>query len=299
MKLAAMGECMIEVATTDRRQAHFGFGGDTYNFAVYLARCMGSDHDIRYVSALGDDELSAHMLNTWQTQGLSTDLVFRLKDRLPGLYVITTDAGERAFHYWREQAAVRFLFNDERTAVLHRTLQGTDLIYFSGITLAILDAPSLDRLERLLSDLRRTGTKIAFDPNYRPRLWAPSDALATMARFVSLIDIALPGMDDHRMLEPKATRDDVAAYYQDGGVHEVVIRDGENAILTITNRDTIEIETAPVTPVDTTAAGDSFNAAYVAARMLGRDVTQAVHAGQRLAAQVVQAHGAIMSDIDS
>jgi 2-dehydro-3-deoxygluconokinase len=47
-------------------------------------------------------------------------------------------------------------------------------------------------------------------------------------------------------------------------------------------------------PVDATAAGDGFNAAYIAARVSGRQPNEAAGAAHALAAQVIRHRGAIM-----
>ena len=102
MRVASIGECMIEIAVKPGGDAQLASGGDTLNTAVYLAR-QGVAVD--YVTALGDDPYSDEMLARWQAEGVGTGLVPRLPGRVPGLYMIRTDdRGERTFHYWRDRA---------------------------------------------------------------------------------------------------------------------------------------------------------------------------------------------------
>jgi 2-dehydro-3-deoxygluconokinase len=140
---------------------HRTFGGDTLNTAVYLARSLGEvPAEVHYVTALGDDPFSAEMLAAWQREGVRTDLVFSLPGKLPGLYIIRTDAGgERTFHYWRSAAAARELLRPEQAENLADGLNGFDLVYLSGITLGILDAASRARLFTLLETLPQTTTR--------------------------------------------------------------------------------------------------------------------------------------------
>ena len=106
-RLAALGECMIELRHAGANDFVQGFSGDTLNTAIYLSRLLGADDArVDYVTALGDDPYSERMIAAWRAEGLGTNLVARLPGRLPGLYVIRTDSkGERSFHYWRGESA--------------------------------------------------------------------------------------------------------------------------------------------------------------------------------------------------
>lgn len=304
LRIASIGECMIELSESAEAPGRMRrtFGGDTLNTAVYLARCLQQDGqsqaEVHYVTALGDDPFSAEMLAAWQAEGISTGLVARLPGRLPGLYVIRTDdAGERSFHYWRSAAAARELLHGEQAAALSASLAGFDLVYLSAITLGILDADSRERLFALLEGLRRGGCRIAFDSNYRPRLWASrTEAQEAVARALALASLALPTFDDEAALfgdsDPAAT----ARRLHDLGVAEVAVKCGaEPCLVSLGGREQLPVPVAQrVQPVDTTAAGDSFNAAYLAARLTGAEPQAAAAAGHRLAARVIAVRGAII-----
>ncbi len=102
MRIACLGECMVELAPEPDGAGLFrlGVGGDSFNTAAYLAR-LAADGPARvsYVTALGQDTQSDRMIAAFREQGLDTDLVFRIADAAPGLYLIETDSeGERRFH---------------------------------------------------------------------------------------------------------------------------------------------------------------------------------------------------------
>ncbi len=301
MRLAAIGECMVE-ATLDRAgpfagPAKLGFGGDTLNTAVYARRCLSRAAQVAYVSALGDDVFSDSMLAAWQDEGLETDLVYRLAGRRPGFYAIATDeAGERRFYYWRREAAARSLLEEGRDDDLAARLQGCDLLYLSGITLAILGNRGRDRLLALLQGLRGAGTRVAFDGNHRPALWPePAAAQAAYEAIGRLTDIALPTFDDEAALHGDESVHATAARWLDLGAGEVVVKRGAAGCVVFASEDRVEVPGRPVeTVVDTTAAGDSFNGAYLAARLLGETPAQAATRGCALAAEVIQHQGAII-----
>lgn len=301
LRLASIGECMIELTARDPRTLDLRFGGDTLNTAVYAARRLalaGADARVDYVTALGEDPYSDQMLAAWQEEGVGTDMVARLAGRLPGLYMIRTDAGgERTFHYWRSAAAARDLFRAPRIEEVVDRLAGYDLVYLSGITLSIYDAPSRQQLFALLDRVREGGGRVAFDSNYRPRGWPDKEAARTaMLEAWRRADLGLPTFDDERALWDDADAAATVARLHGLGVGEVVVkRDRQPALVAAAGEQPVDVPPlADVTPVDTTAAGDSFNAAYLAARLLGAAPVDAARAGHRVAAAVIQHPGAII-----
>ena len=162
-RIACIGECMVELREMPDGTLQRGWGGDTLNTALYLAR-LGMAVD--YVTALGDDGWSDEMLTRWREEGIGTGLVQQLPGRLPGLYIIQTDAnGERRFLYWRDSAAARGLFDH----LDPRSLDVFDVLYLSGITLSIYDEHARAALFQALADASKRGARIVFDTNFRPR----------------------------------------------------------------------------------------------------------------------------------
>lgn len=295
MRIAAIGECMVEVSNLSEGRAQLAFGGDTLNTALYMAR-LGAN--ISYVTALGgDDPYSNAMVEAWQDEGIDTGLVRRIPERVPGLYAISTTAtGERSFHYWRDRAPAREMLQGGEGEALAQKLTGFDLLYLSGITLSILDVPQRERLLAALAELRERGGKVAFDPNYRPTGW--TDAVTArdwFDRAYALSTIALPTLDDEQKLQGDRSAKEIATRIRELGAGEVVVKLGEVGCL-------ICDETGPklvpvsqeIEAVDTTAAGDSFNAAYLSARMRGRSSEEAAMAGHALAGRVIGHPGAII-----
>lgn len=292
--VACLGECMIELSEHPDGSISRGFGGDTLNTALYMAR-LGMK--VQYVTALGDDPLSDAMLAAWQGEGIGTQTVLRVPKRLPGLYMIRTDAdGERNFLYWRDSAPVRQLLASPDTASVEAALCRAGLIYLSGITLSLFDALSRDRLFAILQRARRGGTKVAFDTNFRPRGWPDIDA-ARMAfsRAFAHADIVFASVEDHDLLFGSAEPERISVRLSDSEVGEFVIKLAQPACRVIASGEDIMVEAPPVfAVVDTTAAGDSFAAGYLAARGNGALPEAAALAGHRLAGLVVQHRGAII-----
>jgi 2-dehydro-3-deoxygluconokinase len=299
-RVATIGECMIELRHTDGETLRLGFGGDTLNTAVYLAR-LGREAGLRvdYATALGDDAYSDGMLAAWREEGIGTDLVARLPGRLPGLYIIRTDErGERSFTYFRSAAAARDMLREGRDARLAERLAGYACVYFSGITLSILDDEHRRKLMAVLDRLRSAGTRIAFDSNYRPAGWPTIESVrAWMTEAWRRCDIALPTLDDEQRLFGDADADACMARLRRFGMGEIVLKLGSEGSI-VWSRDAAALTRIPPAKVpdivDTTAAGDSFNAGYLYGRLTGKDPAASADLGGLLAAAKIQHPGAIM-----
>ncbi|HKM65113.1 MAG TPA: sugar kinase [Acidisphaera sp.] len=294
MSVCCVGECMMELVELPDRTLTRGFGGDTLNTALYLAR-LGVPTD--YVTALGADGFSDEMVRAWSEEGIGTGHVLRLPGRLPGLYLIQTDElGERRFFYWRDAAPVRLLFNLPETPQVQAVLTAAELIYLSGITLSLFDEESRNRLFETLDIARRHGCLVAFDTNFRTRGWPDIHAArAVYDRMFRHSDIVLASVEDHFLLQGSAAADDLIARLHAADVREMVVKLAHPAAYVAAGKDSVVVEAEPVdSVVDTTAAGDSFAAGYIAARRAGMSPEHAARIGHQLAGAVVRHRGAII-----
>ena len=298
--IALIGECMLELTRQSPGQSgrslpmDLCYGGDTLNSAVYLAR-QGVAVD--YVTALGDDPMSAWMADQWRGEGVGCDLIDFQPNALPGLYLVETDErGERSFFYWRDNSPARRVFDDQvRTKDLFARLAGHAWLCLSGITLAIYDEPSRQRLFEQLANYRSQGGRVVFDSNYRPKLWSSRQeiqrAYESMYRHT---DMALPTIEDEQQVFGDPDENSVISRLQSWGVGEIALKMGERGCLVAIDDQRDLVAANKVAVVDTTSAGDSFNAGYLGARLKGRSVNQAAKAGHRLASVVIQHRGAII-----
>lgn len=270
-----------------------GFAGDTFNTAWYLKQVLPSCN-VAYFSAVGDDAMSAKMRASMTESGIDDSHLRTIPGAAVGLYMISLSQGERSFSYWRGQSAARSLADD--SAALDRAMASVDLVYFSGITLGILDADARARLLDALSRARQAGKIIAFDPNLRPRLWAsPSEMTEAIMQGAAVSDIALPSYEDEAEWFGDATPEATAARYADAGVVTVVVKNGAGPILYREGETSGVVEVdALERVVDTTAAGDSFNAGFFAGHAAGLGLREGIAQGCQLARHVVQHKGALV-----
>ena len=294
--IAIIGECMIELNGTPFGTMQQTYGGDTLNTATYLARNTARDTlRVDYISALGTDPLSREMRVRWEADGIDTRHVHTDPMHSPGLYLIQLDAdGERTFLYWRNNSAARHLLQQPAWPQTAAALAGYDHLYLSGISLAIL--PPADR-EHLIDILNTSRVPITFDGNYRPALWKdPAETRTAYARLLPHVQLALMTWDDEQALWGDTDPEAAIRRLQQAGVREIVLKNGAAGATYATGDIRHHIPAERVEHiVDTTAAGDAFNAGYLAARLQGADPVASCKNGNRLAARVIQHKGAIIA----
>lgn len=281
------------------------FGGDTLNTAAYLSRMCGKDVHVEYVSAVGSsDTFSREMLSFWHSCGVNSSLSQRIPGKLPGLYAIDVDAsGERHFQYWRSEAAVRGCFETPGAEDVLAKLSSFDAVHLSGISLAVLYPESRERLLSAMEHLAAQGVNISFDFNFRPHLWGKDPEknsaphfrrLARVCRWVFLSpeELRAAGYDCSDSDSP-AFRSALAEL----GAEEVIVKNGGKPCLVLNNRKGTEQVVSlghMLEPRDTTAAGDSFTAGYLAASHYGLSAEESVARAHKLASAVIMYPGAII-----
>src|SRR5690606_40658170 len=122
-----------------------------------------------------------------------------------------------------------------------------------------------------LQKLRARGVRVAFDSNYRQRLWKDKQtAQKAMLSILESTDSALLTLDDEHLLWGDDSVAGCVERYKHTGINELVLKRGADETIIISNQQELRVSVTPVDNiVDTTGAGDTFNAGYLAARLNG------------------------------
>jgi 2-dehydro-3-deoxygluconokinase len=288
----SIGECMVELRPVPDGHLRRGFAGDAYNTAVYLKR-SAPDIEVAFLTATGDEGLSEAMVETWRGEGIGDRLVFRIPGQRPALYLIETNAkGDRKFHYWRSESPAREWLRLLLAAGGAQVLDRADLVYVSGISLAILSHADRQAAIQLLGALK---TRVAFDPNIRPALWKSMDEARHMFEAMAKVAaIILPSRQDYQLMYGMDDPDRQLEFTAGLTSGEIALTCDEDGCRLRAGGRTLALPTQATQVVDTSGAGDSFNGAYLAARLKGDDPEAAARQGLALAARVVAQPGAII-----
>lgn len=293
-RFISIGECMIEMSGGEDRQYRLGYAGDTLNTAWYMRALLGADWSVDYFTGLGEDRYSDDIRAFLNANNIGTSHIRTVKNRRPGLYMIHQEKGDRHFTYWRDTSAAKMLAEDKSD--LADAVEGASMVYFSGITLAILAPRARGRLLGAIVKARDAGAKVVFDTNIRPALWtSPRVMTAVLTAAATMCDIVLPTHGDEAPLFGDKSVDDTADRYLELGVEEVVVKDGAGEALIATASERVRVGPKPgATVVDATGAGDSFNGAYLSARLAGKSLLEAAEAAHRVAGVVIGQKGALV-----
>lgn len=293
--ILSIGEAMVELSQSPQEGLYsVGISGDTLNTAWYLRGMLDLDWQINYLTRVGTGGFSQRMLEFLKDAGIGTDYIGHDLQREVGLYAISLNNGERSFSYWRDTSAAKALADD--AVALGAALSAHSIIYLSGITLAILPQSGRETLLAQIKIARASGTTVVFDTNIRPKLWGDLDLMQHwVMQMAGHSDLMFPSFDDEALYFGDADSQATVARYLAAGAKQVIVKAGGSPIYYGGHEGHGVLEGVTPEPViDTTAAGDSFNAGYMAAKLQGADLRDALLAGHKLSRQVIRHRGALV-----
>lgn len=280
--LIGLGECMVEFNATEPLSQAVGFnkayGGDVLNALVTAAR-QGAR--TAFISRVGDDPFGAGLRAAWREEGIDVSRA-PLVPGENGVYFISLDAhGERSFTYRRAGSAASQL---AAAQVDEAFIASARCVLLSGITQAI--SPGARAATLAAARLaRQNGVLVAYDPNYRPRLWgAPDNAREACAELLPYVDILLPSLPADGPIFPCPPQSLVG---------HVAVKHGEEGCEVWLRGERTKVPAAAARVVDTTGAGDAWNGAYLAALLRGESAPAAAALANRVAAEKLAYRGAI------
>jgi 2-dehydro-3-deoxygluconokinase len=289
--LLCMGEPMLEfnqlpMQSDGSRHYLEGHGGDTSNAAIAAAR-QGAR--VGYITALGNDMPGDSFFALWAREGVDASTVIRSDRWQTGVYFVTHDAhGHHFLHYRANSASAMYAPADLPEAAI----TAARMFYVSGISQGI-SSSGADAVFAAIDIARRNGVQVAYDTNYRPRLWPPARAAAVMHAAMAETDYALPGIEDVRTLTGLADPDAMLDLYLRLGPKVVVLKMGEQGAYLATPEHRVRIPKHDVDVVDATGAGDTFCGSFLARILAGDGPERAARYASVAAALKCTGYGAV------
>jgi 2-dehydro-3-deoxygluconokinase len=290
LDIVSLGECLVEFNREESGAFHPGFAGDAFNALFYAAR-LGARTG--FISSVGDDLFTPMIVEGIEREGIDTSRLLRVEGRRNGLYFIELDErGEYTFHFWRERSAATLTLLRQEIQELASYISTARVLLITGVTLAVMGGEG--RLKELL-EMVKGATAIAFDTNYRARLWSsPAAYRERFEEILPLIDILLPTRSDLEAIYPGEPIASVIERCAVAGPATIAMKCGaDGCALRDGSALHIQPPPEPIEPIDTTGAGDAFNAGFLTMLLRDEPLERCCAAGQRVAARALRVRGAI------
>jgi 2-dehydro-3-deoxygluconokinase len=289
--LLCMGEPMLEFNQLppgpDGRVLYLeGHGGDTSNAAIAAARQGAS---VGYITAIGQDAPGDSFMALWAREGVDTATVRRTDRSLTGVYFVThDDRGHHFLHYRKDSPAALYGPDDLPEAAIATAR----IFYVSGISQGI-SSSAADAVFRAIEIARRHGVKVAYDTNYRPKLWPATRAASVMHAAMAHADYAFPGMEDAQVLTGLTDPGAILDFYLRLGCRVVVLKMGDAGTWLADSDHRVRVPPHVVGAVDATGAGDTFCGSFLARILAGDGPEAAARYANVAAALKCTGYGAV------
>ncbi len=285
-EIVCLGEPMLEFNQQPDGRYLAGHGGDTSNCAIAAARQGAS---VGYVTRIGADAFGDSFMELWSEEGVDTAGVARDPEAHTAVYFVTHGPDGHQFSYFRADSAASRMTPE---SLPREVLTSAKILHVSGISQAISNSAA-DAVFAAIEMVRGAGGQVSYDTNLRLKLWPIERARAVTHAAMALSDIALPGLDDARHLTGETEPDAIADFYLTLGAGVVALTLGSEGTLVATPEERRRIAGRKVQPVDATAAGDTFDGAFLSELAAGRDPFEAARYANAAAALSTQGYGAV------
>ena len=293
INVCSIGEAMIEISNIKNSLYNQSFAGDTLNFCNYLDK---KKLNAFFLSAIGKSEINQSLLDFVKSKKISTKYIKQINKIEVGLYLIKNkNNGEKQFFYWRDESAAKVYFNNIDFLNLYKELKNFDYIYFSGITLSIIHVSKLNNFIKLLKLLKNKKIKIVFDLNIRPNRWNKKNLNIFLDLVLKFVDICFLSGEDMNYWKNKNNIKSYEQIVRKYKIKHSIFRKNAEYTYVFLNKTRYVFKNKLIKKVvDTSGAGDGFNAAYLSNFIVNNDPVLALKAGSSLGSKIVMKKGAIV-----
>jgi 2-dehydro-3-deoxygluconokinase len=291
--ICSIGECMIEMTNVEKELYNYSVAGDTLNFTSYLDQSIFNKF---YLTAIGTSDINKGVISFFKKKKINTDLVKKISSKEIGLYLIkNTKRGEKKFYYWRDDSAANFFFNHINKSFFIKKYT-FDYIYLTGITLSILDFKNIDKFITNLSVLRKKNSKIIFDFNIRIKRWSKKNLNLYLNKILPNIDILFCSGEDLVCWKKNNNIKTFQYILKKFNIYHAIYRKNEEYNYSFYKNKKYMIKNKPIKKVvDTSGAGDGYNAAYLSSFIISNNPQIALNEASKIGAKIVMKKGAIVN----
>lgn len=258
-KILCIGEALIDMICTDKGKSLSDGdqflkkpGGAPTNVAAAIAALGGQ---VELAAKVGVDPFGKHLIEVMRSFGVSTKWMLEDKNNFTTFaFVSLLENGERDFYFNR--GADGLLTKEETDAI---NLDEFSILHFGSAT-AFLPGPLQEAYQSLLHRALQHNIFVSFDPNYRHLLFQHDQPsfIKHSWHFLNNCHFFKVSDEEALLLTGKETVSDAANDFLQKTNAVFAITLGKEGTLLGQDETTQIIESIPITPVDTTGAGDAF-----------------------------------------
>lgn len=258
--------------------------------------CVGLNrlgHTPTFVTRLGkNDPFGKFIVDFLEGEGIDTSKNVTMDEhRLTGFMLKNkVDEGDPEIFYYRKNSAASNLSPRDLADIDYETLKH---LHVTGIACGVSDSCLLTA-HVLVNRAKEHGVFVSFDPNIRKSLWKDTQTMISSINDIAFMsDLVMPGIEEGKILTGKDTVEEIADFYINRGVKEVIIKTGKSGSYykTFDGRegfvDGIKVEKV----VDTVGAGDAFACGVISGRLEDLSIENYVKRGNIMGAMQVQVEG--------
>lgn len=252
-----------EVMGTLRFSGQFGVGttvtpslaGAEGNVAIGLARL---EHAVAWVGSVGNDTFGQGIIKTLRGEGVDVSHVVK-RPESTGLLVSRVIGPEtKSVDYHRSGSAGRIISQEQISGAIAK---GPRILHVTGITPALGKAAA-ESIRFAVDAAREAGITVAFDINFRGRLWGRDEAAPVLTELASLADIVIGGTGELAMVTGQHDPLEAMSTVLASGAREIVWKESDLARV-LSAEGMVECPNRLVRAVDPIGAGDAFVSGYL------------------------------------
>lgn len=291
-KIVTIGEILVEIMATTTghgfREAQplvgpFPSGAP----AIFIDQVGKLGHPAAIVSAVGDDDFGALNLDRLKADGVDVSAVTIHPGAATGSAFVRyrPDGGRDFVFNMRDSAAGRIAASPQAGALL--ATAGHLHVMGSGLPVKAV----ADIVTAALGPIKARGGTVSFDPNIRKEMLENSDARSVFEAVLAATDYFLPSGEELLLISGAADETSAVAGLLSSGIKEIVLKRGAAGASHFDRNGRTDRAGFAVEEIDPTGAGDSFGAAFLVCRRLGKPPAEALRYANAAGARTVTVRG--------
>ena len=291
LDVLCLGEPLLEfnqIKEGNKKTYSFGYGGDTSNTAISIAR---QGMSVGFISKVGKDQFGWELLELWKREKVDYSHVSIHPEAPTGIYFVTHDADGHHFTYYRSGSAACQMTPLD---LPKDDLSQTRILHLSAITQAI-SVSSCETAFAAIFQARKNGVKVSYDTNLRLKLWSLDRARDVINRTVPMCDVIMPSLEEATSLTGLVDPVEITDYFFELGAKLVVLKQGSHGARVSDGKENLNIPGHKVKAIDATGAGDTFDGAFLSEWIRKDDPFSAAEYANAAAALSTTNYGAVDS----